>query len=253
MYYLFDGSYAGFLCCVFDSFERKEWDVIPLTEKQFAGDFFIAGRTITTDPAKAKRVQQGLQTRIGREKAAGFFRAFLSEDEKAWRSAFRMITRVFKTGPACLENFGDADLLYFSQTVKKVDRERHRVKAFIRFQKCSDGTYVALIEPDFNVLPLVATFFRKRYADQCWVIYDVKRKYGLLYDKNSVSEVTVLPGEKQLPSTAVSITLDEQDEKCQRLWRQYFKSTNIEARKNPRLHLQHVPKRYWKCLVEKQV
>ncbi|MGY0039832.1 DUF4130 domain-containing protein [Pedobacter sp. NJ-S-72] len=36
------------------------------------------------------------------------------------------------------------------------------------------------------------------------------------------------------------------------LWKDYFKSTNIAARKNTKLHIQHVPKRYWKYLTEKQ-
>ncbi|MGK4566274.1 DUF4130 domain-containing protein [Flavobacterium sp. 3HN19-14] len=36
------------------------------------------------------------------------------------------------------------------------------------------------------------------------------------------------------------------------LWNDYFKSTNIPARKNMKLHLQHVPKRYWKYLTEKK-
>ncbi|HMR82132.1 MAG TPA: TIGR03915 family putative DNA repair protein [Niabella sp.] len=253
MYYLFDGSYAGFLCCVFESFERKEWNVIPLTPQQFAGDFFRDKREIYTDSAKARRVQDGLQEKAGMEKAKDFFRAFLSEDEKAWSVSFKIITAVFKTGVGVLENFGDTDVLYFAQTLKKVSRERHRMKAFIRFQKSNDGMYFALIEPDFNVLPLISDFFRKRYADQPWLIYDVKRKYGLLYNKVAVSEVALSPEQKQsLTAPAIAIALDEEDEKFQRLWQQYFKSTNIEARKNLKLHLQHVPKRYWKYLVEKQ-
>lgn len=253
MYYLFDGSYAGFLCCVFESFERKEQNVNPLMPQQFSGDFFIDKRDIYTDSAKAKRVQDGLQRKIGVEKTKDFYRVFLSEDEKAWNASFKIITAIFKTGIAILENFGDVDVLYFAQTLKKVSRERHRMKAFVRFQKSSDGMYFALIEPDFNVLPLVADFFRKRYADQLWLIYDVKRKYGLLYDKVAVSEVALSPEQKQsLAAPVIAISLDEQDEKFQNLWQQYFKSTNIEARKNLKLHLQHVPKRYWKYLVEKK-
>lgn len=253
MYYLFDGSYAGFLCCVFESFERKEQNVNPLMPQQFSGDFFIDKRDIYTDSAKAKRVQDGLQRKIGVEKTKDFYRVFLSEDGKAWNASFKIITAIFKTGIAILENFGDVDVLYFAQTLKKVSRERHRMKAFVRFQKSSDGMYFALIEPDFNVLPLVADFFRKRYADQLWLIYDVKRKYGLLYDKVAVSEVALSPEQKQsLTAPVIAISLDEQDEKFQNLWQQYFKSTNIEARKNLKLHLQHVPKRYWKYLVEKK-
>ncbi|MGB1209996.1 MAG: DUF4130 domain-containing protein, partial [Lacinutrix venerupis] len=37
----------------------------------------------------------------------------------------------------------------------------------------------------------------------------------------------------------------------QQLWKDYFKSTNIKSRKNMKLHIQHVPKRYWKYLSEK--
>ena len=44
---------------------------------------------------------------------------------------------------------------------------------------------------------------------------------------------------------------DEDELVFQTLWRDYFKSTNIKSRKNMRLHIQHVPKRYWKYLSEK--
>jgi 2'-5' RNA ligase len=35
-------------------------------------------------------------------------------------------------------------------------------------------------------------------------------------------------------------------------WNDYFRSTNIPARKNMELHIRHVPKRYWKYLTQKQ-
>jgi probable DNA metabolism protein len=85
------------------------------------------------------------------------------------------------------------------------------------------------------------------------LIYDAKRSYGLHYDTHLVQEVTMNPADEvenaQLPS---AIALDEKDELYQHLWKQYFKSTNIVARKNMKLHLRHVPRRYWKYLAEKQ-
>ena len=127
------------------------------------------------------------------------------------------------------------------------------MKAFIRFSKSNDGLYYAIIEPDFNVLPLILSFFRNRYADMPWIIYDVKRKYGFYYDIVAVSEIEIDTTEqKNLQSSSLTIALDERDELFKRLWKQYFKSTNIEARRNIKLHVQHVPKRYWKYLVEKQ-
>ncbi len=253
MYFLFDGSYAGFMCCVFESFERKEFDIIPITEEEYQGDIFQSARMIFTDAAKARRVHVALQKKLNKEDTANFLRVILSEEPRAWLSSFRIILEIFKDGASVLNNYGNEDVLCFTQTLKKVNRESHRMKAFVRFKKSSDGMYYSLIEPDFNVLPLIAEFFKDRYADQRWLIYDVKRKYGMLYDMFSVSEVKeLLPAGDDLPVENITITLDKEEEKYQRLWQQYYKSTNITTRKNMKLHLQHVPRRYWKYLSEKE-
>ncbi|WP_126974358.1 TIGR03915 family putative DNA repair protein [Gynurincola endophyticus] len=254
MYYLFDGTYSGFLCCVFESFERKEFDVIPLTGSEHQNSFFQNSRTITTHPEKAKRVLLGIQKRVSREKAVDFYKVFLSEDRKAWLASYKIIVDLFNTSKQVLQNYGNESTLYFSKMLQKVGRESHRMEAFVRFSKTADGGYYAVVEPDFNVLPLIADFFKKRYADQQWLIYDIKRKYGILYDKVNVSEVQEMPLDKHAVAAQHNIiTLDANEEKFQRLWQKYFTSTNIESRKNTKLHLQHVPKRYWKYLTEKKV
>ena len=56
---------------------------------------------------------------------------------------------------------------------------------------------------------------------------------------------------EQAQLTDTSITLDAQEALYDQLWKDYFKSTNIVERRNIKLHLQHVPKRYWKYLTEK--
>lgn len=255
MQYIFDGTYNGFLCCVFEYFEYKDSNVQLQVEGDDATQTFLfdSDKSIITDLVKAKRVQTGLQKHLGKSIAMDFFRVFLSEDRKAWAASFNIICQIFSGKTNILGNYGNEEVLYFKQTLKKVSRERHRMKAFIRFSRSSDGMFFAVIEPDFNVLPLITTFFKNRYADQKWLIYDVKRKYGLLYDKENVMEVKLSPEEKHALTTDTVITLDEKDEHFQNLWKRYYQSTNIEARRNMKLHLQYVPKRYWKYLVEKQV
>lgn len=256
MNYIFDGTYSGFLCCVFEFFEYKDSEVRLLVEGEDATQIsiFDPSKIIITDTEKSFRVHKGLEKHLGASVALDFYRVFLSEDRKAWKSAFVLICKIFKGQADILKNYGDEDVLYFAQTLRKVSRERHRMKAFIRFSKDSQGMYFAVIEPDFNVLPLISRFFRNRYADQCWLIYDIRRKYGLMYDKTSVFEVHLSPEEKNaLTASSTVITLDEKDAHYQQLWKSYFTSTNIEARRNMKLHLQYVPKRYWKYLVEKQM
>ncbi|MGX9985045.1 TIGR03915 family putative DNA repair protein [Soonwooa purpurea] len=252
MIYTFDGSYYGFLSVVFESFESKKFDVKPLLSSNFTAELFEEVYDVVTDDIKAKRVLKGLKSKLKSTEVLNIFKVFLSEDEAVWQSLIYCIQQIFLGNEKILTNFGNFHVLKFDQALTRVNRERHRMKAFIRFQKSSDNMFHCMIEPDFNVLPLIAEFFRNRYTDQTWLIYDIKRNYGLFYDLKSVSEVTLSPVQQNaLSKTDATIQLDDMEEKYQNLWQQYFKSTNIEARKNMKLHLQHVPRRYWKYLTEK--
>ena len=133
-----------------------------------------------------------------------------------------------------------------------MSREKHRMEAFIRFKLTKDAIYFANIAPDFNVLPLIKNHFKKRYADQKWLIYDLVRKYGIYYNLETVEIITLeLDHNFDASKTSTEIFAPIELE-FQQLWKDYFKSTNIKSRKNMKLHIQHVPKRYWKYLSEKQ-
>jgi probable DNA metabolism protein len=111
--------------------------------------------------------------------------------------------------------------------------------------------YYAVIAPDFNVLPLITEHFGNRYADQRWLIFDAQRQFGAYYDLSEVEFVDFIPNEHMSGGLPLPDALDETETKYSTLWNDYFRSTNIASRKNTKLHVQHVPKRYWKYLTEK--
>lgn len=253
MIYIYDGSYEGLLTAIFTAFEYREFGVQLQLESDFQESLFEKPKKIQPDSIKARRVSDGLVKMFTKEGAIDFWRAYLAEDTNVHQIIFELIISVFRTNkPTLLYNYGDERVLRFHQTIRKVSRERHRMKAFVRFQKESNGMYVAIIEPDYNVLPLIISFFRNRYADQQWLIYDNKRRYGIYYDLYNVTEVTLsLEQSTAIQKSGGDITLDAHDNHYNALWQSYFQSTNIEARKNLKLHLRHVPRRYWKYLPEK--
>ncbi|MCT1523135.1 TIGR03915 family putative DNA repair protein [Sphingobacterium hotanense] len=251
-YYIFDGSYLGYLSAFFQSFQDRKVDAVPMIEEKLESSLFAVKTYVETDSERAKRILKGLEKHIGKERVYDFYRNFLSEDPKAWHIGFKLMRSIFTNNSGILKNYADADALAFSQTIKKMGRESHRMKAFIRFSKSADELYSAIIEPDFNVLPLIISFFKKRFADQRWLIYDVKRRYGYLYNLQDIQEVTLSEASNKDADLAIQIELDKQETHYQQLWKAYFKATNIVVRKNIKLHVQHVPKRYWKYLVEKQ-
>jgi probable DNA metabolism protein len=132
-----------------------------------------------------------------------------------------------------------------------VYREKHRMEAFVRFQRTEDDLYYAGIEPDFDVIPLLSEHFEKRYADQRWLIYDLKRRYGIYYDLTTVEEVTLNLQNDPITALNVKSIFHDSETMYQDLWKNYFKHVNIASRRNIKLHVQHVPKRYWKHLTEK--
>jgi probable DNA metabolism protein len=250
--YIFDGSLEGLLTAVFEWFERKPSQVILETEKNYQPDAFKEVYYVENDRKKADRVYTGLQKKLSKEWMRKFYCAYLSESPEIFNALFHFTTYIFLNDFEAEKNYGNTHVLAIAKKAKSVEREKHRMEAFIRFQHTADGIFYCAIDPDFNVLPLIINHFKTRYADQQWIIYDLKRHYGLFYDLHKVEEITM---ELNLPNLKLpaSHQLNEKEALYSDLWKAYFKSTNIESRKNTKLHIKHVPKRYWKYLTEKQI
>ncbi len=252
MIYVFDRSMQGLLTAVFEWFERKPGNTCLKATAFFQPEAFNEYFTVTGDDTKAGRVWNGLCKKLKKEWIRKFYCAFLSEIPEAYDHLFQFCLYIFQHEKGAESNYGNPHVLALSAYAKSVEREKHRMEAFIRFKKTGDGIFYAGIDPDFNVLPLISAHFKNRYADQQWIIYDLKRQSGLYYNLQTVEEITISFAEgvdKQQPAAGL---MDEQEELYETLWKDYFKSTNIQARKNTRLHIQHVPRRYWKYLTEKQ-
>lgn len=250
--YIFDGTLYGLLTAVFESYERRHRAVKLVCEAHYAPEMFAEGIEVYTHREKAGRVWNGLSKKISKTHLKHFYSAFLSEQAIIFQQLFNYAHYVVDHPEGYDFNYGNEDVLSIARMSQKVHREKHRMEAFIRFKKSAKGMFFALVSPDYNVLPLIARHFKNRYADQPWLIYDEKRKYGIHYDLNSVHEVTISLKNQHALTEQAEVTLDAQEELYATLWKDYFKSTNIVERKNMKLHIQHVPRRYWRYLTEKE-
>ncbi|MFK7749632.1 MAG: TIGR03915 family putative DNA repair protein [Kordia sp.] len=249
---VYDGSFEGFLSAVFKVYEEKLIQVDIQKVGTVQSSFFGENEEVITNKAQADRVWNGLKkkmTSFGRNQV---YYTFLSELNSVENLLLNYIKQVFASQQNIEKDFSNPTVLKLSKITKSVGREKHRMEAFVRFKLTKDDLYFSNIEPDFNVLPLIAKHFKSRYADQKWVIYDIKRNFGLYYNLTQV-ETIIMDFPKHFDFTKTSKDFFAKEEfDFQELWQNYFKSTNIESRKNRVLHVQHVPKRYWKYLSEKQ-
>lgn len=249
----YDKSFEGLLTCVFEAYERKTFPDLLLDEETPPPLFYDQLTDIATVAEKSARVWKGLEKKLSPAGLSVVTVTWLSELPDIDLLLLRYIRKAFDSPRSVELNFGDPDVLRAGQIWKKVTQERCRLMQFVRFQKTADGTYFAAVEPLYNVLPIAVSHFRNRFADQSWLIYDTKRKYGYFYDLATVREVTFdLPDEHLLSGKLADSMLDDDERLFQQLWKTYFKSICIRERINPRLHRQHLPVRFWKYLTEKQ-
>lgn len=249
----YDGSFEGFLSCVFACYEERLRVLGIMPPGKDAQELFAAGREVITDQSKAQRVWRSVKKKASAAGLRDLKYAFLSETEGIELQLLAMIRYIIAEEIPVDRDFSHPAVLRVSQAAKQVGREKHRMEAFVRFRLTRDGIYFAAIEPDFNVLPLIKTHFRNRYADQKWMIYDLKRNYGLAYDLSRVSYITLDLDPGIGISGAPEAFFHTSEIAFQQLWNKYFTSTNIKSRANQKLHVQHLPKRYWKYLTEKNL
>ena len=252
--FTYDKTFEGLLCCVFFSFEAKETPDILLETDDVKPLFINKAFYVITEEDKAQRVWKGLEKKISPSACEMLLTVWLSELPNIDLLIFKYITKAFQSTKSIELNFGDEDVLRCAEIYKKVSNSRLKVIQFVRFQKTSDGIYFAPITPDYNVLTLIVDHFKTRYADQPWIIYDTKRKYGLYYDLHSVTEITfseeISPINKN--GKLKPEQLDPQEKLYQQMWKDYFKTMAIKERINLKLQRQHMPARYWKYLTEMQ-
>lgn len=255
MVYIFDGTMDGLLTAVFDAFAMHEQPETLLTEGEALPLFCERTQTVHTDEEKARRVWTGLEKILSREAMKLISVSWLSELKELNGHLFRYICKVFTAGKGIERHFADPDVLAVTNIARKVLHEQLRMKQFIRFQKAKDGTYLGVVSPDHNVLPLIIDHFQDRFNDQPWLIYDAKRHYGFNYDGKTVIRIT-FEDEAAVPFNLANGKLDESvlssdDQLLQDLWRTYFKAICIRERMNPRKQLNDMPRRYWKYMTEK--
>ncbi|TFF39633.1 TIGR03915 family putative DNA repair protein [Mucilaginibacter psychrotolerans] len=247
---IYDGTFEGLLCAAFEVYAFKLQGVKLHAGNCYSSAFFEDVISVITDEKRASRVLKGLRERLSPMGIQRLYTAHLAGIAGEDHNLLGYIRHVFDSAVNIEEDYGNKYVVRVSELVRMMRREKHRMEAFVRFQQLGDGTYYAAVEPDFNVLPLLIRHFKSRYADQKWIIYDIKRKYGLYYDLHDTQFIEMDFADANMPGNVIA-AFSEEEGIYQQLWKCYFHSVNIASRKNTRLHVRHIPKRYWKHLTEK--
>ena len=123
-----------------------------------------------------------------------------------------------------------------------VKREAHRMKGFVRFKELSNNILYAEFAPENNIIFLIAKHFKKRLANETWIIKDIKRNIVCLYYEKKL---------KFLWNATINLNSFTNEElTIQELWKNFYKTIGIKERQNDRCRMNFMPKKYWKYIIE---
>lgn len=133
--------------------------------------------------------------------------------------------------------------------IQKVRFEVHRFKGMLRFEQLETNYLWASYEPDHNISCLLAPHFKRRMPHENFVICDVRRGTGVLYDQTDLNEIIF--DIDILQTIRQQGTLLKTTDPYARLWKAYFDRIAIRERQNLKLQQSFMPKKYWRYLTEK--
>ncbi len=239
--YQYDGSFEGFLSCVFLSFAQKETPFAVWDDRHTETSFFPI-TTITTDTAQAARVWQGLAKKVGVRAQVLLSTSFLSCNDTKDFVLLRFVQLCFSVGKNALYALGDVTTSAVMDLEKAVSREAHQYKGFARFEE-HQGMLGAVIAPKNAVLPLLRGHFCNRFPEEDFMIYDETHQCVLLH-QNHHAEIIALAAPLQMPAP------DEKERNYQAMWTQFYNTIAITERENAACRRNHCPKRYWAKMTE---
>ncbi|MDR2119704.1 MAG: TIGR03915 family putative DNA repair protein [Tannerella sp.] len=247
----YDKTFEGLLTALFDAYSLKTFPERLLSENELLPMFAGEVHHVIADSRKSVRVWTALEKKLSRPVCGMLMYVWLSELPGSDELLFRYMRKAFDAPVSIATCFSDADVLAVNKIAGKVSKEREHLIQFVRFQKSADGIFFAPVAPVYNALPLTLPYFTDRFADQKWLLYDLKRGYGYYYDLKAAAEVT-LDHDEHLLDGKLDEALMAQDEKMfQQMWKEYTLSLTIKERLNPKLQCRQMPRRFWKFMPEK--
>ncbi|MGO3019201.1 MAG: TIGR03915 family putative DNA repair protein [Anaerococcus sp.] len=237
-YLTYDGTLEGLFTVVFEFYKdifkisiEKESDQLDFLKKDF----------IETDLDKSYRVKKALEEKISPKFLKDVQRNFRSKDLDKENLIARMIRFSFHYG----NSFIGSDNKYaikFRENLKNYGSELHTYKGLVRFSKIQEDFLFSEIAPENDLIMDLALHFLKRMPKEKFIIYDKNRKKAFFSIEGKFELVDVID---------LKIEEDKDEKFYKDLWVSFYDSISIKERKNSKLMISNMPKKYWKYLPEK--
>lgn len=237
--YIYDGSYEGLLCCIYETFERKELPMDIIAEDCLQLMMYDS-RRISTDDSRAENVERVIREWVGEGYfliETGYYSANPNKERMICDYAYLCSMHRKKI----LSMLANDTVHALRKAASVVSTEALHYLQFIRFS-ASNSALTATISPESFILPLIAGHFCERYLNETFIIYDDTHGAALIYQNYKHA---IIPVEEYSPPPVSSEELA-----YRKLWKLFYDTVAIQERFNPKCRRNFMPKKYWKHLTE---
>ena len=186
---IYDGSFNGFFSAVFKIFERKIQVTDIISNQNIQGGLFSDIIRVSTNDIQARRVWYAVQ-KENHSAIKKIYFAFLSEAGGIEFLLYKYIKMIMSNTTDSSTYISEEEIIKINQLAGLVGREKRRIEAEVELQSIYPDLKLAYIEPNFNVLPLLSKFIRSCYRGSDWILFDLKRKYGVYCHSNKLQIVS---------------------------------------------------------------
>lgn len=264
-----ENNIDGILTGVYDAFAFKVAHRDTLKEQDIAlschpddnYQLFTEYIPVSVSYEKAAKVRHTLYSKLGEEFYETIVSAILAVDTSKKRKQMDKANAVYFTicyalkkpagsdtpfGASVLHYLGEPCIQRIFDLSRATHNEAHHLFGFLRFRELANGVLFAVIHPQNHCLPILAEHFTDRLPQENFLIYDEDRKLAAVHKSGAYYALTDASDLNQ----EILSHLSENESLYQELWQTFFEHIAIEARKNPKLQAQNIPKRFWKDTVE---
>ena len=238
--YLYDGSFEGLLTAIYESYHKGEHPLMIFSQQE-AQETLYPVREIETDMEAAGKVEASIKKKLSNYALRLVRLCYLAAEPERELHILRFLRLGYRVGPSVTNLLSHEMVIPVLKLARQVQREAMMYQNFARFSEY-DGTLVAQISPIHFVLPLIAPHFCDRFPSERFLIYDDVHQAAFVHQdgKRELLRVEALT----LPDLSAA------EELYRTLWKQFYHSIAIQERINPKLRMQHMPKRYWRHMTE---
>lgn len=209
---LYDGSFAGFLSCVNESFRQKVYPFyfLPPHTQQVSPYPLLE---VPTDPTLAKALYQDLKTRFSHTFQQLITYSFLTCLPQRERNMFDVIYLAFHH--ALPQDHTDDRLLVLTRAIQHLVHEAQQYQDVIQFTDYG-GVLMGQITPKNQILPLLRPHLCQQLSEKAFLLHDKTNRQALFYADHQW---------KMRPLDHLDLADSTRDKiQCQALWQQFYKT-----------------------------